>query len=326
MPGIQTSNGKAFEYAVLTNFFEVLTNEGFNVTLNPSPAFRTAENKFNSLSHEVKLTMRRAALASIETIRGFEPNLKYGDEEIRLSILEDNKGTAGDVSDIVIEKLSLNWRIGISCKHNHAALKHSRLSPTIDFGKSWLGYSCSDNYWNVVRPQFNYFSSLISDLPKDRRPTWSSIAATPQEKAELIYIPILNAFSDELIRLADLYPDVPSKLVEYLLGRKDFYKVIANEREKRTTIQAFNIHDSLSQNYGPHKASPRALSLSRKLPTKIFDISLKPNGNTIKVTMDEGWALSLRLHNASSKIEPSLKFDIQLIGSPSSLTSISTYW
>ncbi|WP_374110347.1 HaeIII family restriction endonuclease [uncultured Streptococcus sp.] len=42
--------------------------------------------------------------------------------------------------------------------------------------------------------------------------------------------------------------------------------------------------------------------------------------------MDNGWTISFRIHNASSRIEPSLKFDIQLIGFPSAITNIEHYW
>lgn len=42
--------------------------------------------------------------------------------------------------------------------------------------------------------------------------------------------------------------------------------------------------------------------------------------------MDNSWQISFRIHNASSRIEPSLKFDIQLIGIPQSVTNIEEYW
>ncbi|MBQ7367610.1 MAG: HaeIII family restriction endonuclease [Spirochaetaceae bacterium] len=38
------------------------------------------------------------------------------------------------------------------------------------------------------------------------------------------------------------------------------------------------------------------------------------------------WALSLRIHNASGWVEPSLKFDIQLIGVPNNLSSQIKSW
>jgi hypothetical protein len=42
--------------------------------------------------------------------------------------------------------------------------------------------------------------------------------------------------------------------------------------------------------------------------------------------MDNGWQISFRIHNASSKVENSLKFDIQLTGQPTDLFFIDTPW
>ena len=41
--------------------------------------------------------------------------------------------------------------------------------------------------------------------------------------------------------------------------------------------------------------------------------------NKVTIVCDEGWTLTMRIHNASSKIEPSLKFDVQLISVPNSI-------
>jgi hypothetical protein len=41
--------------------------------------------------------------------------------------------------------------------------------------------------------------------------------------------------------------------------------------------------------------------------------------NTLSMVMDKGWQVSFRIHNATSKLELSLKFDIQLIGNPPNL-------
>ncbi len=40
---------------------------------------------------------------------------------------------------------------------------------------------------------------------------------------------------------------------------------------------------------------------------------------TLLVTMNEGWQISFRIHSASSRIEPSLKFDINLVSASQSL-------
>ena len=42
--------------------------------------------------------------------------------------------------------------------------------------------------------------------------------------------------------------------------------------------------------------------------------------------MDNGWQISFRIHSASSKVEPSLKFDIQLVGQPIVLFIIDMPW
>ena len=324
---IQSSNGKAFEYAVSSAFYEVIQQQGMTVlNEDKSKPYQTAKFDYDSLVNETQDVMYKAAKASVDTILQFEPNLANGSEPITISIQEDGKGIVGDVSDVVLRKDSLNWQIGISCKHNHSALKHSRLSSTIDFGKDWLGYPCSTTYWEAVRPQFDVYKKMIAGLPRKDRPLWRDFAGTEGEKIRLVYLPILEAFKKELLQLDQNNPDVPRHLVQYLLGRKDFYKVISVDREKKTNIQAFNISDTLSANYKKNRPRHKATKLSGKLPTKIFDISFNDTKTTLIVAMDEGWAVSMRLHNASSKIEPSLKFDIQLTGTPSSLSTISSYW
>ena len=42
--------------------------------------------------------------------------------------------------------------------------------------------------------------------------------------------------------------------------------------------------------------------------------------------MDEGWQFSFRIHNASTKVEPSLKFDVQIVGMPTTIISINCMW
>jgi hypothetical protein len=42
--------------------------------------------------------------------------------------------------------------------------------------------------------------------------------------------------------------------------------------------------------------------------------------------MDNGWAISFRIHNASKLVETSLKFDIQLLGQPANLFYLDVKW
>ncbi|QMV47058.1 HaeIII family restriction endonuclease [Wolbachia pipientis] len=60
---------------------------------------------------------------------------------------DDGVGIQGDVRDIVIEVPK--GQIGISAKYNHAAIKHSRLSDKIDFGKEWTDHPCGEKYFKA---------------------------------------------------------------------------------------------------------------------------------------------------------------------------------
>ena len=66
------------------------------------------------------------------------------------------------------------------------------------------------------------------------------------------------------------------------------------------------------------KEKPEQHVATLKLPTEIYNIEFKKSSkNTIKITMDNGWAISMRIHNAATNIENSLKLDVQMIGIPS---------
>ena len=196
----------------------------------------------------------------------------------------------------------------MSAKNNHRAVKHSRLSSTIDFGKEWLGIPCSKEYFSKVGDVFNPLRSRTHQA-------WSS----HPNKARDVYVPVLEAFKVELERIYKLSPkDVASSLIEHLVGLKDFYKVI--KLDNVVEIQAFNLRGDLGL---PFQAQSAKFSVPKvSLPSEIIEISWKPGSQTtLIVKCNNCWELSFRIHNASSNIEPSLKFDISLIRSPSTLFS-----
>lgn len=64
-----------------------------------------------------------------------------------------------------------------------------------------------------------------------------------------------------------------------------------------------------------------------ELPTRLIDIGFKPkSNNTVEMILDNGWQLSFRIHSASTKVEPSLKFDVQFISMPVSVCTIKCVW
>jgi len=323
MSANQVENGKAFEYACLESLYGFLSKTE-DVSIIQSPQLNTARKSFRQMDASAKEHLIKAADAAVRVIVRLEPQLQFSRHDIPLfiSIQADAAGIGGDVRDVLCLRHQNNWEIGISCKHNHQAVKHSRLSATIDFGKEWLGMPCSKSYFDKVGPVFNELAAIKSQSKAANNPVkWCDIENKPQR----FYMPILNAFVDELMDLHKRDKNVPALLVQYLLGRFDFYKVISDEHHKTTRVEAININGSLNRGSDGHKSIADVARL--KLPTKFYHIGFKQDSDTtIEVVCDEGWSMSMRIHNASTYVEPSLKFDVQLISLPSSIYAQVEPW
>lgn len=314
--GIQTQNGKAFEYACVIGLYEKLKN-GQKVTIEESAQIVTARKLYDDVSEDMKQSLDAAANAAVRVIERLEPQLwnACGNEPLYLSLQPDAAGMKGDVRDVLCIRKQNGWEIGLSCKHNHHAVKHSRLSDTIDFGKEWLGIPCSKEYFDKVVPLFSELREIRDTSKKEGSPAlWNDVT----QKAEKYYIPVLQAFMDELNQIDRENPKrVPELLVHYLLGKNDFYKVITDDKNRTTRVEAVNIMGTLNQIAGDEKSIAKIPVL--KMPSQFYHIDFKSgSNNTIEVVCDEGWQISMRLHNASSRVEPSLKFDVNLISLPSS--------
>lgn len=320
-----TEYGKAYEYACLIAIREHLSGKtDDDITIQESDALQTAKTAFEKAEKEgLSDKLVKAANAAARVIIRLEPQLEYGNGSLTLVIQTDAQGIAGDVRDVVCVRRTNGWEIGISCKHNHHAVKHSRLSATIDFGQEWIGVPCSQQYFDAVVPLFNELRDMrVHAIENDEPlPLWNDIP----DKAERYYVPVLNAFLAEVKRLADNNSDVPSKLIEYLLGRYDFYKVITDDRHKTTRVEAINIAGNLNKSANGHRSIVDVAKL--KLPTRFYHMGfVSDSDNKLEIVCDKGWTLTMRIHNASSKVEPSLKFDVQLVSLPSSIHAQVEPW
>lgn len=314
----QVLNGKAFEYACLNALYQLLHN-GQPVNIEASPAFNTAREAYENSTQDLRNRLDLAANAAARVLVDLEPQLENpaGNTPLYLSIQPDSAGRAGDVRDILAIRRQNGWKIGISAKHNHAAVKHSRLSQTIDFGNEWFGIPCSQTYFNTIRPIFEELEQL-----RNQGELWRNIP----DKANRFYVPVLTAFMDELRRLHNANPgEIPRRLLSYLLGRNDFYKVIAYDDMQITEIQGFSLYGTLNRPAGNNQ--PRIRLHRLRLPNDFYRIDFKPRSNTtIIIACDEGWSISARIHNAKTEVEPSLKFDIQLLAVPPSLYRHHEAW
>lgn len=321
--GIQTSNGKAFEYACVIALHEQLHNEQ-RIIIEASPQMATAQKLYDDISEDMKSLLDAAARAAVKIIIRLEPQLVEpdGNEPLILSLQADAAGIKGDVRDVLCIRKQNGWMIGLSCKHNHHAVKHSRLSDTIDFGKEWFGVSCSKEYFDKVVPLFAELREIRDrSRVEGKTALWNNI----KDKAEKYYIPVLQAFIEELEKINSQYENIPEKMIRYLLGRYDFYKVITDDKNRTTRVEAINIGGNLNQQSGHVKAITKIPVL--RMPTQFYHIGFKPGSdNTIEVVCDEGWQISMRIHSASSRVEPSLKFDVNLISLPSSVHTQIEPW
>ena len=256
-------------------------------------------------------------MAAVETLFELEPLIvEDGDDELVLKIQQDSRGEEGDVRDILIVRRNIEWEIGLSLKHNHFAVKHSRLSRSLDFGDKWFGVPCSKKYWEDIKPIFDY---LVEE--KFKGTNWSELPAKEVD----VYIPLLTAFMNEVRRSNENDDSIPSRMVEYLLGEFDFYKVVGIDNKRITQIQTFNLHGTLNQS--SKKEMPKMRIPIASLPSRIVSLEFKPDStNTIELYMDGGWQFSFRIHNASIKVEPSLKFDVQILGIPTAIMTIECKW
>ena len=306
----QTKNGKAFEYALLHAFLERLEILTTVLVLNNEP-LKTAKKYFDSFNQTEQGLYNLNASFAVNFLIDLEPRLSNGisqDDKLQLEIVPDKQGQSGDVRDVLAIRSLQNWEIGISAKNNHRAVKHSRLSNDIDFGEKWLGVKCSQDYFTEIKPIFEMLAELRTVSKSTQK--WSSLG----DYHTSVYVPILNSFKKELLKLDKENPGlIAFKLVQYLIGNEDFYKVIKGKN--KVEIQAYNLQGTLGQSFESIKPKFKVTKL--KLPNRLIEIVYQDNSKTtLLVTLTEGWQISFRIHNASSRIEPSLKFDINLVSSP----------
>ena len=318
---MDTSNstiyGKAYEYACILalidrirNFREIEVEENDSVSI--------ARQRYNSIDDTMKSEMILSAKAGIEAIMDMEPRIEEdGNDKLTITLQPDSVATRnGDIRDVLIIRRSIKWEIGISVKHNHSALKHSRISPHIDFGKEWMGVPCSQHYFESINKVFEEIT-----IAKNNNMRWSDFPS----KEDNVYIPLLNAFMEEFNYLQK-GNNVTAKLVEYLIGSngRDYYKLI-HHNNHTTTVMPFNLYGTLNQSSNTQK--PRIYIPKIELPDRIIELAFKENSKTtIVLTMNKGWSISMRLHNASSNVEMSLKFDIQLQSKPEDIFYLDVEW
>ena len=306
MSGLSNNHGRAYEYICLLSLNDAI-KEKRPAQIIYNSSFEAAKSAWDTLSDNEQMLYALSAKSTIDTIFALEPNiLEYDEDVVNLYIQKDQRGEEADVRDIIVERKNIVWEIGLSIKHNHLAVKHSRIDKNLDFGDKWYGINCSPTYWNDVKPTFDFLS-----IEQRKGTLFKNLAS----KEEQVYVPLLKAFVKEVETQVVKNPTIPRRMVEYLLSKYDFYKVISIDNKRITTIQAFNMFSTL--NLAIKEKKPEIKVPVINLPTTLLHIAIKPNSKTtVIMCFDNGWQFSFRIHNAKDSVETSLKFDIQIVGMP----------
>lgn len=311
----QVTNGKAFEYALIQELYERLDPLTKVSILDDAP-FKKTKSCYDSFKDKKQQEFTITASFAINFLIDIEPRLSVGiskDDILILSVISDKAGQSGDVRDVLLIRSIQKWEIGISAKNNHHALKHSRLSPSLNFGRKWINMPCSQTYFDEINIVFNKIQSIKNT---DKTTEWDDVYSN---RTEQIYEPVLNAFKKELLLLqAKDKKNFANDLVQYLIGNKDFYKIIKGKN--KVEIHAFNLNGTL--NLSAKGKKPKGKITKIQLPTRLIEIVFKKgHHSTLIACFDKGWQISFRLHTAEKKVVPTLKFDVELVSAPYNLFS-----
>lgn len=339
----QTVRGKAFEYACLFAIADALKEQGLPYTIEEDKAFITAQTSFELLEHADQEKYKLAAKTALKIILPLEPRIADAStkgsatDSLNLVISSDSKakGAKGDVRDVVCIRSTQGWEVGFSCKHNHEALKHPRLTQKrskkdgsgfsiADFGTDWVGYPCSEEY-------FEKMSACMESISKHVGESWTDAYGSGDEKYDVVYVPILECIIEEIIRLCHEHHDVPEKLLAYFFGSEDFYKIISLEPSRQTKVVAFNMYNTLNAASKEKKPINKIPKLN--MPSRLIEARFKEkttgeiSKTTLTLVFDHGWTINMRLHSADTLVKlTGLKFDVSLEGNPHGIYQQQRSW
>jgi len=151
-----TIKGKAYEYACILSLINIVSPIRM-IEVIENESLRIAKMRFGQITDNERENMLKSSCVGIKAIVQMEPRiLEDGNDTLTISLQADTVSQkTGDIRDVLIIRRSIEWEIGVSVKHNHSALKHSRLLHKIDFGNIWLGVSCSKDYFDNIKPIFD---------------------------------------------------------------------------------------------------------------------------------------------------------------------------
>lgn len=268
--------GRALEYAIVEEIIRNLPSNQVTLSSRTLQDQQRDYSKYISLPENLITRYQKGAICLLGWL---ETEFSISQHLIEIDRLPDKSSNQGDVTDIRIS--SNSFCINLSIKHNHQALKHQRPASTAQhcgYTKASLeDINFRKNYHQIIQNFMGLYReyNLFRDLEQ------SAIF-------EFLYTPICLLVSESISTLCQSALNA-NHLFTFLTGNTDFYKVILPAQQDCIKIQKF-IH----------------------IPP-VESVLAASDRNYVYLEFSNGWDMALRLHTASSRIQPnpSLKFDTQ---------------
>ncbi|MBU0894796.1 MAG: HaeIII family restriction endonuclease [Nanoarchaeota archaeon] len=295
MTTLSNDQGRALEFAIVSNLIDFFKEKNIILALTERTKRdnQRDSDRFQNLNEPMKKDFLLAGKKFIEwaSKEGWFKNAN----KIDLDRLPDKEGQESNVTDIALkvhsqEKIFV-WNLSV--KHNHNALKHPRL-PRLpaqcgftDYSTKKLWLSKHDKIWEDFIDKSKQLSENAKTFSELKRKDVTFID-------EYLYNPLIIAVKDFLQTIKNGEDHVKS-FFNFITSKVDFY-TIKNEKENILIKHFLGIKP------------PSSFTLEYPYKNKL---------NTLLITFDNGWIMTLRLHTASSrmyktsgKINSSTKFDV----------------
>lgn len=282
MSSISNSNGRALEYIVTKTLVEK-----YNCQLNDSCKYMQLKDEVFYLALPEN-QQRRYQAASNKIGEYLETQYDIQDNIIIRLTDDQAKSHNSDVTDICL--LNGENSINISLKNNHSAVKHNRpsaLALQCGFGaKSIQDIEYRENYKDITDSFTNLVNKNFTGLT-----LFNEVKSQDKDFINLhLYKPVCQNVVDFINKYVKLSPPNSSFLFSFLIGSKDFIKIVL-----RNNLEITNFYKI---------AQPTSVNAILKNDSYVF------------LNFNNGYVISMRLHTASSKVKGvSLKFDSQVVTS-----------
>ena len=276
MTPLSNLHGRVLEYLIVEAIIQ--TQPKATLTLRAKNAQDRDIDKLQNINSALLQQLNWATHAFLN--KWLEPRFqisKHG--PIVIDRLPDQNQT--DVTDIRLT--SPKDIINLSIKHNHVALRHQRPGTT----PIHCGYPRNSLEMKEFKQQYQEITqNFIRQAEKAKL-----FADLPHALIEQsLYTPVCNLVAQFINTHSH---DCTLNLFEYLVGSKNYYKIIIDTRVQKLEIQHFT---------------------SIQPPTSL---TATVNRQYVELKFNNGWQIAMRLHTASSRVgtSPSLKFDTKALSS-----------